>query len=115
MCNLFGDEEAIKRKLEVLHRFCEEVGRPPEHIVKTRHCLVLLAKSRREFVRRLASIQLENEAMKSMFLGGDEPTVANAIRNYLDLGLNGMTLSIVGGHEADSMASLGELLTNMFQ
>jgi F420-dependent oxidoreductase-like protein len=31
-CNLFGDPDTVRRKVEVLHRHCEDVGRDPAEI-----------------------------------------------------------------------------------
>ena len=41
-CNLFGDPETIRRKLEVLHRHCADVGRDPGEIMVT-HLINTLA------------------------------------------------------------------------
>ena len=35
MCNLFGDATKVKRKIEVLHRHCTDVGRDPTEITVT--------------------------------------------------------------------------------
>jgi alkanesulfonate monooxygenase SsuD/methylene tetrahydromethanopterin reductase-like flavin-dependent oxidoreductase (luciferase family) len=34
-CNLFGDPDTVRRKVEVLHRHCADVGRDPADIAVT--------------------------------------------------------------------------------
>ena len=34
-CNLFGDPDAVRHKLDVLERHCADVGRDPAEITKT--------------------------------------------------------------------------------
>ncbi|MCA1846709.1 MAG: LLM class F420-dependent oxidoreductase, partial [Actinobacteria bacterium] len=34
-CNLFGDPDTVRHKLEVLERHCADVGRDPSEITKT--------------------------------------------------------------------------------
>jgi alkanesulfonate monooxygenase SsuD/methylene tetrahydromethanopterin reductase-like flavin-dependent oxidoreductase (luciferase family) len=49
-CNLFGDPETIRRKLEVLHRHCADVGRDPGEIMVT-HLINTMAAPDSEALR----------------------------------------------------------------
>ena len=44
-CNLHGEPERIRRKIDVLHRHCEEVGRDPATITVTRLATLVITRS----------------------------------------------------------------------
>src|SRR5206468_2646357 len=54
--NIFGDVERVKHLLGVLERHCEDVGRDPGEITKTRMATVLIAPTHEEAERRIAEL-----------------------------------------------------------
>ncbi|MDH3707600.1 MAG: TIGR03560 family F420-dependent LLM class oxidoreductase [Acidimicrobiia bacterium] len=52
-CNLFGEPDVIARKVEVLHRHCEELGRDPREIEITQLSPILCAPDRTHLAARL--------------------------------------------------------------
>lgn len=48
--NMFGDAETLRRKIDVLNRYCEECGREPREITNT--ALVVTPKDRDEMLRK---------------------------------------------------------------
>jgi F420-dependent oxidoreductase-like protein len=47
-CNLFGDPDVVRRKVDVLHRHCADVGRDPTTIEITHLSTVLVGRDRTE-------------------------------------------------------------------
>ena len=45
-CNLFGDPDVVRRKVDVLHRHCADVGRDPTTIEVTHLSTVLVGRDR---------------------------------------------------------------------
>src|SRR5919205_3885024 len=52
-CNLFGDVERVRHLLGVLERHCEDVGRDPAEITKTRMGTLFIAETDEEAQRKL--------------------------------------------------------------
>ena len=51
-CNLFGEPDVVRRKVDVLHRHCEEVGRDPATIEVSHLSTVLVGRDRTRGRRR---------------------------------------------------------------
>src|SRR5439155_1012069 len=51
-CNLFGDADTIRHKLEVLEGHCRDVGRDPAEITKTRLGGIVIGATHEEAERR---------------------------------------------------------------
>ncbi|HWM22265.1 MAG TPA: TIGR03560 family F420-dependent LLM class oxidoreductase, partial [Ilumatobacteraceae bacterium] len=47
-CNLFGEPDVVRRKVDILHRHCEEVGRDPATIEVSHLSTVLVGRDRGE-------------------------------------------------------------------
>jgi F420-dependent oxidoreductase-like protein len=80
-CNLFGDPEAVRHKLDVLERHCADVGRDPAEITKT----VLLTV-------------------------GDPAGEADRIAAYRAVGVDGVVVNIRRVGDLDAVAQVGKTL-----
>jgi F420-dependent oxidoreductase-like protein len=81
-CNLFGDPEAVRHKLDVLERHCADVGRDPGEITKT----VLLTVE-------------------------DPAATADQIPAYQAVGVDGFVVNMRGVEDLGKVAAAGEALT----
>src|SRR5580658_3507335 len=52
-CNLFGDADTMRHKLDVLARHCEDVGRDPATITKTRLGTLVIGSTKKEADKKL--------------------------------------------------------------
>ncbi|MBI2165604.1 MAG: LLM class F420-dependent oxidoreductase [Chloroflexi bacterium] len=52
-CNLFGEPETVRHKLDVLTRHCRDVGRDPASILKTRLGVMVIAATEKELKQKL--------------------------------------------------------------
>jgi len=54
-CNLFGDVDTVRHKLDVLARHCDDMGRDPATITKTRLGTLVIADTSKEATARWRS------------------------------------------------------------
>jgi F420-dependent oxidoreductase-like protein len=124
VCDLpLVDLVGVRHKLDVLARHCEDVGRDPATIRKMRQGPVVLAKSRAEAEARLERViagmaqgypGADLETMRRGVIAGDPDGVAEQVGAYLAAGLDGLTLTLRGAHEPESIALVGEALRKAF-
>jgi F420-dependent oxidoreductase-like protein len=112
-CNFFGDLERVKHLLGVLERHCEDVGRDPAEITKTRMATVIIAPTHEEAQKR---VQAAREAgmgdrLAATGITGDPGEVAEQAQPFLDAGLDGLTFSMPEVHDLEQVALAGETLS----
>lgn len=116
-CNLFGDQETIRHKIEVLERHCATVGRDPGEITKTRLGGIVIAKTTAEAekkAQRLAKVRnMDETRLRAYAAIGDPDTVAAQIRDYLDAGLDGMIFNMPDADDLEIVALAGETLSKV--
>jgi F420-dependent oxidoreductase-like protein len=112
-CNLFGDLERVKHLLGVLERHCEDVGRDPAEITKTRMATVIIAPTHDEAQRKLEAARAAGmgDRLAATGLVGDPGEVAEQAQPFIDAGLDGLTFSMPEVHHLDQVALAGETLS----
>jgi F420-dependent oxidoreductase-like protein len=80
-CNLFGDAEAIRHKLDVLERHCADVGRDPAEITKT-----------------------------ALYTVRDPVAAADAVGSLTAVGIEGVIVNMPDVTNLDKVAAAGEAL-----
>jgi F420-dependent oxidoreductase-like protein len=111
-CNLFGDVERVKHLLGVLERHCEDVGRDPAEITKTRMGTLFIAESDEAAQRKLDASNVDERRRAMAFVGGPE-RVAEQIQELLDVGIEGVTISIPDVHDLDVVRLAGETISRV--
>jgi len=101
--NFFGDVERVKHLLGVLERHCEDVGRDPAEITKTRMASVSIAPT-----HEAASAKFKGDPSRAFV--GDPDSIAEQVQAYLDAGLDGMTVTLPDVHDLETVALAGETL-----
>ena len=95
--NLFGDVDRVKHLLGVLEGHCEDVGRDPAEITKTRMGTVYIAPTHEDAVAKLEAAAAKaadpGRARATAFVG-DPDEIAEQVQAYLDAGLDGITFSM---------------------
>jgi alkanesulfonate monooxygenase SsuD/methylene tetrahydromethanopterin reductase-like flavin-dependent oxidoreductase (luciferase family) len=95
-CNLFGDPSTVRRRVDVLARHCEEVGRDPAEVKVTHLSTAVVARSRRELDADLARLAGGGgpppEAVAERLGAG---TVEDQIGRYRQLAEAGVQTAIV--------------------
>ena len=116
-CNLFGTVPTIRHKLEVLERHCEDVGRDPAEIIKTRLGALVIAPTRQEARRKAEKRWAERnvaEAWRTSYVVGDPDGVVEQVGEYFDAGLDGLLFNMPDAYDLDVVALAGKTLTSAF-
>jgi F420-dependent oxidoreductase-like protein len=112
--NIFGDVDRVRHLVGVLERHCEDVGRDPSDIAKTRLGTVLIAPTHDAARRKLESLRgttlLVGESLEAMAMTGDPDTVAERAAAFLEAGLDGLIVNLPDAHDLESVALAGATL-----
>jgi F420-dependent oxidoreductase-like protein len=108
-CNIFGDIEHVKHLLGVLEDHCEDVGRDPAEITKTRMATVFVESSHEAAVAKLEATGLD-ERRAPMAIAGDPDGVAEQAQALVDAGIEGLTISLPDVHDTAKVALAGQAL-----
>jgi F420-dependent oxidoreductase-like protein len=116
-CNVFGDVERVKHLMGVLDRHCEDVGRDPAEITKTRNGSFLAGRTQEEAERKrdalLASGELAPERLAITMVGGPDE-LARQAQEFKDAGVDGLTGSIPDVWDLESVALVGAAIGPVF-
>jgi F420-dependent oxidoreductase-like protein len=108
-CNLFGDVDRVRHLLGVLEGHCDDVGRDPSEIAKTRMGTLFIAASDEEAQRKFGASQIDERRRAMAFVGGPE-RIAEQVQELLDAGLDGITISIPDVHDLEVVRLAGETI-----
>ena len=117
-CNLFGDVATVGHKLEVLARHCEDVGRDPAAITKTRLGTLVIgataaaARAKAEELR--AACQMDEATFEAMVTSGDPDAVVDQVAALLGTGLDGLVFNLPDAHDLESVNLAGKTLSGAF-
>jgi F420-dependent oxidoreductase-like protein len=111
--NFFGDVERVKHLLGVLEGHCEDVGRDPAEITKTRMGTVYIAPTHEAAVNKLEAATAKaadpDRARATAFVG-EPDEIAAQVQTYLDAGLDGITFSMPDVYDIEMVKLAGETL-----
>ena len=113
-CNVFGDPERARHLMEVLDGHCEDVGRDPAEITRTRNGVAFIAPTHEQARAKLdAALErgLSEERARTVGMVGGPEELAEQTQAFLDAGIEGLTLSIPDVHDLDTIALVGETLS----
>jgi len=117
-CNVFGDVERVKHLMGVLDRHCEDVGRDPSEITKTRNGVFIAGETREDVERKLQALRdagySEDRLQPALALIGTPDELAEQAQGFKDAGLNGLTGSIPDVHDLDAVRMVGEAIGPVF-
>jgi alkanesulfonate monooxygenase SsuD/methylene tetrahydromethanopterin reductase-like flavin-dependent oxidoreductase (luciferase family) len=108
--------EQIPRKLAVLRQYCDEIGRDPATIVKTRKRTMVIAPSKRE-ARRKGARQREvwgesKKRYRDMAVEGDTDQIADQVATDLAAGFDGIIFNITDDWDLDVVRLAGKALSS---
>ena len=99
--------DALRRKTEILFRYCDEIGRDPQTIERTMGAPVIVADDPADAERHLAGIPPDRRAHTAV---GPPDAVAETLRTYVDAGFTGFTFNNTIYRTPEQIARVGELL-----
>jgi F420-dependent oxidoreductase-like protein len=116
-CNIFGDVERARHLLEVLTRHCEDVGRDPAEITKTRMATVMIAPTHEEATAKVEAAKqrgLSEERLQMAVMAGDPDSIAEQAAAFREAGVEGLTISLPDVHDLETVALAGRTLGPVF-
>jgi alkanesulfonate monooxygenase SsuD/methylene tetrahydromethanopterin reductase-like flavin-dependent oxidoreductase (luciferase family) len=117
MCNLFGDPPTVRHKVEVLEQHCQEVGRDPNTIVKTRLGSLMIrdteAEAQRALQKRLEVPGVNPEWVRRGYLVGSPDRVAEGAQKLLDAGLDGLIFNMPHAEDVHAIELAGATLSRL--
>jgi F420-dependent oxidoreductase-like protein len=112
--NVFGDVERIRHLVDVLERHCDEVGRDPAEITKTRLGTLAIARTHEQAERKVqllrARAQIPEERARMTLTVGDPDEVAEKIGALLGAGLDGLVFNLPDAHDLETVTLAGQTL-----
>jgi len=113
-CNLFGDAETVRHKLDVLEQHCKDVGRDPAAITKTRLGTIVIAATSQEAHRKAEQLRvargIPEEWARTWTIGSPEE-IADQIRPLLEAGLDGLLFNMRDAQDPEPVALAGQALS----
>ena len=115
-CNIFGDPAQSRHLLDVLERHCEDAGRDPAEITKTRLGVLVIAPTHEGAMAKLDFLrQLGMPADRlSTIMAGDPDGVAEQAAQFLEAGVEGLTFTVPDAHDLETVALAGRTLGPLF-
>jgi alkanesulfonate monooxygenase SsuD/methylene tetrahydromethanopterin reductase-like flavin-dependent oxidoreductase (luciferase family) len=117
-CNLFGDLATTRHKLEVLDRHCEDVGRDPAEIARTRLGTLVIAETAAEAERKARALVeargVDPARYREFVMAGDPAGVGEQVAAYLDAGLDGMVFNMPDAQDLEPVRLAGATLSAAF-
>jgi F420-dependent oxidoreductase-like protein len=117
-CNIFGDVETIRHKLDVLDAHCEAVGRDPAEITRTRLGTLIVAETNAEAERKAAAIAeargAEVAALRAFVFVGDPDSICEQVQPYFDAGIDGMIFNMPDAQDIAPVRLAGAALSAAF-
>ena len=117
-CNIFGDLETVRHKLEVLDAHCGQVGRDPGEITRTRLGTLVIAETTAEAERKVSALAagrgVEPEEVRGLVFVGDPDSICEQVSGYLDAGLDGMIFNLPDAQDLEPVRLAGKALSSAF-
>jgi alkanesulfonate monooxygenase SsuD/methylene tetrahydromethanopterin reductase-like flavin-dependent oxidoreductase (luciferase family) len=110
--NVFGDVEHVRHLMGVLERHCEDVGRDPAEITKTKLATLVIADTHEAAEAKIAPMRdrMPEDRLRAVVMAGDRDEVGEQIAAYREAGLDGLIVNMPDVHDLEAVAQAGEVL-----
>jgi F420-dependent oxidoreductase-like protein len=109
-CNVFGDAERARHLMGVLDRHCDDVGRDPSEITRTKIGTIFIAPTHEHAQRKFDAAGMSAERARMVALIGDPDGIGEQAQALMDAGIEGLTLTIPDVHDLETVALVGRTL-----
>lgn len=118
-----GTAEEVKHKLQVLDEHCARLGRNRADIKVTKMTMVCVAPTMEKAMadaRALSGVKGWTdeviEMIKGMIIFGDPDTVGEKIQEFVDAGVDGLTINMpINGHITERISLVGEIANKILK
>jgi F420-dependent oxidoreductase-like protein len=113
-CNLFGDPDTVRHKLEVLDRHCDEVDRDPAEISRTHLGGLMIGYDDADAEHRraefLSGSEMAEAFFDSFFIVGGPERVREGLGGLLDAGLDQLMFFDLTGWDPERVERTAEVV-----
>lgn len=109
-CNIFGSPKTVARKLDVLQRHCEAVGRPYHTIVPSNFVSILIAQSQAELNRK----RKRYHPWLGYTISGTPEKVIEILQAFVQAGIRYVIFNLPDAHTLDPIYLLAESVMPVF-
>jgi alkanesulfonate monooxygenase SsuD/methylene tetrahydromethanopterin reductase-like flavin-dependent oxidoreductase (luciferase family) len=99
----------------VLDAHCEDVGRDPAEITRTRLGTLAIARTHEEAEQQLAAwpdrLKIDPERLQHVLTVGDPDEVGERIQALVDAGIEGFVFNMPNPHDPHALALAGETVS----
>jgi F420-dependent oxidoreductase-like protein len=109
--NVFGDPERIKHLMSVIDGHCEDVGRDPKEITRTKLATLVLGDTHEEAAQAAEPLRAAmGERFDGMVLFGEPDGVGEQLAAHRDAGLDGIIVNMPQVGDLEKVALAGKTL-----
>jgi F420-dependent oxidoreductase-like protein len=116
-CNLFGDLETIRHKVDVVRRHCDELGRDPSEIRTTRLGAIVISPTEDEAAKKAeagaARRGMTLDQYRAYAVMGTPDQVSEQAQAFLDAGLTGLIFNMPDVYDLETVALAGKTLSSV--
>jgi len=112
-CNVMGDVDKIRHLMGVLEGHCEDVGRDPSEITRTRLASLYLGSSHEDALRRVEEGKADGslpERRVPMVIAGGPDEIAEQLGAFVDAGIEGFTISLPDPSDLEMVELAGKTI-----
>jgi alkanesulfonate monooxygenase SsuD/methylene tetrahydromethanopterin reductase-like flavin-dependent oxidoreductase (luciferase family) len=112
-CNVMGDVDKIRHLMGVLEGHCEDVGRDPSQITRTRLASLYLGSSHEDAMRRVEQGKADGslpERRIPMVIAGGPDEIAEQLGAFVDAGIEGFTISLPDASDLEMVELAGKTI-----
>lgn len=112
-CNIMGEPDVVRRKVEALGRHCDRIGRNPAEIEVTHLTPLLIAGDREELAARVEELKgpaQAPEAFLERVLGGTVDDHVGRFRELAEAGVQTAIVSLAGIADPTPVERFGEVI-----
>lgn len=106
MCNLFGDADTVRHKVEVLHGHCAAVGRAREEVTVTHLSQAMTASDAAALRERIEAIRGPSQSAEEVAAATGAGTIDDQIGRYRQLADAGVQHAIVALPDASDLGTV---------
>jgi F420-dependent oxidoreductase-like protein len=117
-CNLFGDPATIGHKLDVLAHHCDDVGRDPATITKTRLGTLVIGETAADAARKMVALRaqrdMDDAMLRAMVTVGEPDAVVEQVGALFATGLDGLVFNMPDASDLATVTLAGQTLAGAF-
>ncbi len=116
-CNIFSGGQELRYKLDLLKKYCKDLGRDYSTILKTRLATVMFAATKEDAVKEIEQFRrpwMDRESFINLYLLGNPTEISNQVSALLDLGIEYLIINFRGKYNRDNQKIFSKSVMSRF-